>query len=374
MNNNIKKIIAALCAITLSASLTVFTEAAEIFTIEKAIEYAKEKSYKIETLENNILAAKNSAESARLTQKKLKNIANDSYMSYSGIDTTLVQRGYYYHLAQFSHRSAQRALISAEYELESNIELAFYDYINSKKKVDFAQEDLDKAKSRYEYASKKYAQGSISALELESFSLAQLNAQNALNSANRTQNSKLMNFKALINYPLDKELDLVGTFERQPIDTTTVTEATKLYESSVSKADLDENFALAKEKFASETAYYTAGKYEFFTAKANFANSEGQYNQALNGAKISIQTAYDNMQNIYETLDYLDKSFGFIKAQEQAAKIRYEQGTITSNDYLDAAAQLTSMQNTIADTELGAWNAVVSYRKLFDCKNTVFAQ
>jgi len=372
MNNNIKKIIAALCAITLSASITVFAEAAEIFTIDKAIEYAKENSYTIETLENNILSAKNSAESARLSQKKLSK--NDSYMSYSGIDTILVQRGYYYHLALFGHRSAQRALISAEYELESNIELAFYDYINSKKKVAFAQEDLDKAKSRYETAAKKYSQGSISALELKSFSLAQLNAQNALNSANRTQNSKLMNFKALINYPLDKELELVGTFERQSIDTTTVAQATKLYETSVAKADLDENFALAKEKFESETAYYTAGKYEYFTAKATFANAEGQYNQALNSAKISIQTAYDNMQNIYETLDYLDKSLGFIKAQEQAAKIRYEQGTITSNDYLDAAAQLTSMQNTIADTELGAWNAVVSYRKLFDCKNTVFAQ
>ena len=373
MKNITKKFIGAICALTLSASVTVFAEAAEIFTIDKAVEYAKENSYTIETLENNILSAKNSAESARLTQKKLKNIKNDLYMSYSGIDTTLVQRGYYYHLAQFGHRNAQRALISAEYDIEANVELAFYDYINSKKKVAFAQEDLDKAKSRYETAAKKYSQGSISALELESFSLAQLNAQNALNSAKRTQDSKLMNFKALINYPLDKELELVGTFERQPIDTTTVEEATKLFEASVTKADLDENFALAKEKFASETAYYTAAKYEYYTAKATFANAEGQYNQALNGAKISIQTAYDNMQNLYETLAYLDKTLEYTKAQEQAAKIRYEQGTITSNDYLDAAAQLTKMQNTIADTELGAWNAVVSYRKLFDCKNTVFA-
>lgn len=382
----LKNCVSALCLVSMLLTAAVPVMAAEektqvqspviteTLTIHKAIEYAKENSYSLVSLKHSEEAAKYNEEAARVSYKNSRKTKEYGMMVLGTVDSLLLSSGYYYRASQFQHRMAKRDIITAEYTLESDIELVFYTYISAVKKTEIAENDVKSAQERLDFAENKYSMGAISALDRDSFKIALTEAKNNLSAAQRNEETALLNLKSVMNYPLDAQLKVYGEFTRHEMEKTTVEEALKLYQDTVEKANIDENFELATEKYNTAITFYTAGRYEFFAEKASYALAQEQYNKADDGARINIQNAYNQMVTMYETLAYLDETLKYTQANVNAAKLMYEQGAMTASDYLDTVSQFTQLQNTMADTELGAWNAVMAYRKTFDIKNTVFKE
>lgn len=343
-------------------------EKTEFFTIDDAIEYAKEHSSTLAALKAKEENAKYVESEARQTHDNMRKIA------VSDINSYLVAGGYTYDAARFSYRAAQRNTIQGEYTLESKVSQAFYSYLSTVKKEQLAAESLASAHERVTSAELKYNNGTISANDFESFKIAELQAQNNLNTASRSKEYSMMQLKSAISYPLDQNLIVSGEFTRQPMDTTSPEDALAKAQTSISHVNAKESLELSASKLKRYLTFYSQRQPAWYSAKAEYAEAELTYNTALENEQLEIYNAYNNMLSLYETLDYLDKNLAYTQNQVDAAKARYELGMITSDDYISAVQQLDSLKNNISDTELNAYLASVQYRLTFDCENTIFEE
>ena len=351
-----------------SADANTSATAAQFFTIENAVEYAKEHSLKLVEL-------KAKEENAKLAEREARISYNNARkMAASDINTYLATSGYSYTAARFSSRAAQRNTILGEYTLESNVSQAFYTYIIAVKKEQLSRESLESAHERVTSAELKYKNGTISENELESFKIAELQAQNNLNAAVRSKDYSMIQLKSTIGYPHDRELIASGEFTRRPIDATTPEEALIKAQTSISHVNAKETLELAESKLKRYQIFYSPIQTTWDSAKSDYAVAELSYNTAIENERLEIYRAYNNMLSLYESLEYLDRNLAYTQKQVDAYKMRYELGMITSDDYLAVVQQLDSLRNTLSDTELNAYLASVQYRLTFDCENTVFEE
>ncbi|MGM9936289.1 MAG: TolC family protein, partial [Candidatus Ornithomonoglobus sp.] len=345
------------------------------FTIDKAIEYAKEHSRSMAALTAAEATAQAQKEENRKTYSDTrKSIFNDSNPALAGSSTDsiyLITTGYVYRSYIFQYAVAQRSTKLKEYTIESEVKSAFYTYLNNVELVDIAKSSLNSANERVTYAQVKYNNGAISANDLEKFKLDAVEAQNTYNSAVRARDLSMIQLKSTLNYPQEDELIVTGSFERQPMDTTTPEEALKKSENSIARVNAEEALELAKFKCDRSVLHYTSGTVGAKSAKAEYAQAELDYYNTVEQLRINIYSAYNTMVDVYESLEYSDKALELTEKNVEAARRSYDLGLITSDDYLTAEQSLESMKNQLSSAELSAYLATVQYKLQYDCENTI---
>ncbi len=343
----------------------------QVFTIDDAIEYAKQNSRTLAACKASEALSKAQKEETRKASKDTREQIFGSEMGASSDGTYLILTGYTYRASLFSYAMAQRSTIQQEYTLESEVKTAFYTYLNSVELAELAKDALNSAKERVVYAEVKYKNGTISELELEDFRLAVIEAENAYNSAVRAKDLYMMQLKSVLNYPQENELVVTGSFERQPMDTTAPEEAFAKSENSISMVNIKETLELAKLKFDKSIAHYTSNSLGGRTAKAEYAQAELNYYNSIESLRIGIYNAYNSMITAYESLNYADRSLASTEKKLAAVKRQYELGLSTSDDYLSSVQLYNSAKNKIAAAELNAYLTTVQYKLCYDITNTI---
>ena len=343
----------------------------EVFTIEKAIEYAKKNSLSIAAVTAAEKTAKTQQDSARRSYHDTREAVFGSEFGSSNDATFLVITGYSYRAAIFNHTVAKRTTAEKLYTLESEVKNAFYTYLNNKEKEEIAKSSFDSAKERLTHAEQKHKNGTISLNDLESFNVALIKAENDYNSARRTTELSMVQLKYVLHYPQEDELIVTGSFERMPMDNVLPEDALKKSENSIARVNAEETLELAKLKCEKSVGHYTSGTVGAQSAKAEYAQAELNYYNAVENIRINIYKAYNNMVSAYEALDYCDKSLELMENNVLAAKNRYDMGTITSDTYLTTVREYDSLKNQTAAAELSAYLASAQYKLLYDCQNTI---
>ena len=343
----------------------------EIFTVEKAIEYAKKNSLSIAAVSAAEKTAEIQKNQARRSYHDTREAVFGSEFGSSSDATFLVLTGYSYRAAIFNYAVASRAVAEKNYTLASEVKNAFYTYLNNKEKEEIAKNSLTSAKERLLHAEQKLKNGTVSQNDFESFDVAVVKAQNDYNSAQRTTELSMIQLKYILNYPQEDELIITGSFERTPMDTTSPEEALKKSEKSITRVNAEETLQLAKLKCEKSVGHYTGGTIGAQSAKAEYAQAELNYYNTVENIRINIYKAYNNMLTAYEALDYCDKNLELMEKNVLAAKRRYDMGTITSDTYLSAVREYDSLKNQTASAELSAYLACAQYKLLYDCKNTI---
>ncbi len=343
----------------------------QTFTIDEAIEYAKQNSRTIAACKASESLAKAQKEEAKKASRDVREQIFGSEYGASSDSTYLILTGYTYRAAVFGYAVAQRSSIQQEYILEADVKSTFYAYLNSVELADIAKSSLDSANERVTYAEVKYKNGTISALELEEFKLAALEAEKTYNTAVRTKDLNMMKLKSVLNYPQEDELIVTGSFERQEMDTTTPEEAFAKSANSISMVNLNETLELAKLKLDKSIAHYTSNSVGARTAKAEYAQAELDYYNSVETLRINLYSAYNSMADAYEELKYADQSLASIEKSVDVVKRQYELGLVTSEDYLECVQLYDRTKNLMVSAELGAYLTTVQYKLCYDIQNTI---
>lgn len=360
---------------TADSAVVTSTEAAQVFTIDKAIEYAKANSKTLASCAATEKYQKYSVDEARLLFKNTRKAVNSKYSTgLSDINTSLVSNGFVYRGAKLSYRVAQRDTIAQEYNLKCNVTQAFYGYLSCVNKETYAQEAFKLAQDNVAYAQIRYDGGIISENDLLNFKIAEMNAQNTLNQATRDKEYSILNLKTVLNYPLAEPLNISGSFSREEKSAIPLADALEKSKKSISYANIEDSFALAQEKKKRYQGFYSSNQAAWHSAAAEFANAELTYKNQLEQLTLGIYNAYDAMLTAYESLDVLDKTLEYTQKQMMAAKISYDLGTMKSSDYISATQAYNQIKNSLVDAELGAYIAKNAYESTFDCVNTVFEE
>lgn len=343
----------------------------QMFTIDKAIEYAKEHSRTMAAVKAAEATAKAQKEETRRTSKDTRNSIYKSDMGASSDGTYLIITGYTYKAAVFAYAAAQRSTVMQEYLLESQVKSAFYTYISNEKQAEIAKSSRDSANERLSHAELKYSMGSISQIELEQFRLAAIEAENSYNAAIRTKDLSMIQLKSTLNYPQSDELYVSGSIEATEADTTLPEEALKKSENSIAMVNAKESFELAGFKREKGIAHYTSGSVGANSIKAEYSQAELDYYNTVENQRITVYSAYNSMVSAYETLDYSKKSLEVAEKSLEAAKRSFELGLTTADEYLSAVQNFDTMKNRISSAELNAYLAKVNYKLQYDCQNTI---
>ena len=346
-------------------------QSVKTFTINDAISYAKEHSSSLAAVKASEAYAKSSAKEARIGQSILK---GNKAMSVSDVNMALVISGYTYNAALANSRMAERSVIQTEYTLESNVSILFYTYLSNLEKVSIAKDSLSSAQELTKAAELKYSGGFISDIDMERTRISEEEARSAMNSAERTLELSMIQFKAGINYPLNQPLQLIGEFTQPEKEATTYETALIKAEKSISRANAEDAFNLAREKKGIYQGYYTSNQPAWHSAEAEYATAELNYTNAINNERINLYSAWSAVQSAYESMNNIHRNLELMLKSVEAAKISYESGTMSTKDYLDLTRDLHSLKNNCLDVELMLYSANEQYRLLFDCENTVFEE
>lgn len=111
-----------------------------------------------------------------------------------------------------------------------------------------------------------------------------------------------------MSYPSDKELTLSGTFERQPMCETGLTDAFEKSKTSVNRKNLDAGIDIERRTYQCYVNFYTASEYQAKTQKAKLAQAETEYKNNLADLKLGIINSYNTMCSTYNQLNYIDKA------------------------------------------------------------------
>lgn len=361
----------AVCAEEIAAIQNKENKAVQIFTIDDAVNYAKEHSSSLAAAKASEAYAKSSANEARVNKSILKDNKN---LVVTDISPILVTSGYAYNAALANYRIAQRTVLQTEYTLKSNVSILFYTYLSNAEKVTIAKNSLSSAQEITKAAEIKHSNGFISDIDMQQTRIAEEEAQADLNKAERELELSMLNLKSGISYPLDQPLQITGAFTPPSKEETSYETALMKAEKSISRANNEDSFKIASQKRKVYQGYYTSNQPAWHSAEAEYISAELKYKNAINDERINIYSAWSNVQATSERIDTARKYLELAQKRVDAAKLSYSLGSMSTKDYLDAVRELYSTKNSLLDGELGLYSVNEQYRMLFDCENTIFEE
>lgn len=363
INMKSKKLLSVVCAAVLTLGVTA---AAQTMTVEEATQYALENS---PAYKSAIAAAKANEYSAKESAKTYKNYHDsDSYlsqMSITSFDLYLVRMGYVKNAADFQLRVAERECERQNSSIKLTVRNNFYTYLSSKEKVKIAEDNLASVQERLAQATEKKKLGTVSDLEYTTFENSVLSAQNALAQAQRTAESDLRALKLTLGYELDGELSVSGKFERNTEKPLTPTEAIARLSTSADYMTLNETLALAEERAEWAQRWYFSSENGYWTEKYTLEKAQADNKNSLESIKSGIYTMYDALLTLDESINQVEASIALLKSNVDAAKLQYDLGMITAQDYVELQQQYVDAKNSLVDLQLSEYVAKLQYKSLY---------
>lgn len=342
------------------------------FTAESAVGYALENSLDIKAKQEKITSCE-LKEKADAAQRKRVNHTYERTSTAPGINdlnTFLLTSGYVEYADGVQTTIAKRTLAESKYQLKMRVENKFYSCINADKKITVAKDALDNANENARIAKEKLDAGVIGSIEAASFDLAVVAAENNYTSAQKDRDYMYSELKQLMSYPTDNTIVLTGTFERQPMNTTTLETALSTLDTNANKLNLDAGLDLQEKLLARYKSLFTTSMYDYQAQKAVYAEYEAEYNSNIGQLRLAVENSYNTMVNTYNQLNYIDKAIELKEQQTEAQRTSYELGLSTASQYITAIQELDDLKLQRVDAELGAYLTSEAYTLTYHASET----
>lgn len=362
-----KKIISGLLTFMLMTSnLCAFAaEATPItttMTIDDAIAYALEHSLTIDSAKTAVEAQQYTLSTARQTQDQLKKVED---WSAAGFEEGLMVSGFTVTAARTQTEIAKRNLLTAQNNLTIQVKSDFYTYLSAKEKITIARTNLQSAQEKLTYAQAKKESGTISELDYLRFALAVKEAQNALNQAERAADLSALQMKFTLNYPQENELILEGVFQMPAITVKSADDAVLLSKSHVTYLTLQDSLTLAEERWQKARNWYFPTQLGYSLEQTTYQTAQADFQKNVNELEMGIRKTFDGLQTLKENVQYTEESVALLQRSTEAAKLQYEMGMITANDYIDRQQQFFHAQNQYKDLQLSYLITALQYRAMY---------
>ena len=329
------------------AKNTVYT-----LTLDDAISLATEDNPKLNACDIKKENYKTQLSAAYIQKSAYKNNSVKIYAS-SGYDAIYIKNGYYVDLYE-----SQVGLCDYEYEqikstLAYNVTQKYYNLKNCEKLLNIAKNSYNLVSENYNNAKTSYNLGLIPKYDLDSTAIGLKKAENAVLLYENNMNIAKEDFKIAIRKN-NEDCDFVLTDEIkcEDFDTNLSDDLINAEKSRYDIAGLKSQYDLSKKyldmtALPSNTARYTDAYSKFITAEYNYTNNKDLI-------LLGIKTSYNSISSAKNDMDTARDNLTLVNDAYNIAKIKYEQGMITSTE-------LTSALNNISQAEIELENAKLTY-------------
>lgn len=350
-----------------TAAQTSETANKTVFSVEDAVSYMLENNPTIKAAEENIT----SCELKEKADSKSGTRARDAYdrtatgPGINDLTAFLLTSGYAEYADGVQTAVAKRDLAETKYKEEMQLTNKFYSCLNADKKVRVANDALNTANENKRHADDKLEQGVIGAIEANSFGLAVISAQNSYDDSVRDRDYMYSELKQLMGYPAEKEITLIGVFERRDMNDKSLEDALAGMDKTANKMNLDASLDVQKKLLEKYKSLYTSTMYDYQAQKYAYAQAEAEYNDSVGALRLGIISSHNTMVSAYGTLDYVDKAIELKEQQSDSLKTSYELGLSTASEYITSVQELDDLKLQLVDAEIGAYLASQAYELMY---------
>lgn len=198
----------------------------------------------------------------------------------------------------------------------------------------------------------RYNMGQISALQLSQVKAGQSSLASGLETLRMNLSTYKMQLEMMIGADLTGEIVLgampaVTAKELEAMDLeadllTAKTNSYALHEAALTLAD-------AKEAYddAGGDGYLKPEKYEYKKAKHTWNSAQHTYNNTIQEFELKFRTLYAQVNDCYQIWNGALVSLASEQESFKASELKYQQGTISKNAFLDAQDSLTAAEETV---------------------------
>lgn len=321
-------------------------------TLDEAIALAVEGNPSLNACEIKKDNYKTQLSAAYIQKSSYKNNSVKIYAS-SGYDAIYIKNGYYVDLYE-----SQIELCDYEYEqikstLAYNVTQKYFNLKNCEKLLNIAKNSYNLVSESYNNAETSYNLGLIPKYDLDSTAINLKKAQNAVSLYENNLNIAKEDFKiAIRKNNEDYDFVLTDEIKCEDFDTDLSADLTTAEKSRYDILGLKSQYELSKKylditALPSNTARYTDAYSKFITAEYNYTNNKDLI-------LLGVKTAYNSIFSAKNDMDTANDNLLLVNDAYNIAKIKYEQGMITSNE-------LTNALNNISQAEIELENAKLTY-------------
>ncbi len=247
----------------------------------------------------------------------------------------------------------------------------YYGLKYAQESLSIAEASLATAKKSYETTQLKYKLGTVSKLDFNQATINYSKTQNEVKAAQAELSTAKMQFNSFLGLDLNSTVKLTSSVSEATMPTITLDAA--ITDALANRSELitaDYNASMAKRNLTSAEPYpHSGAKY----VSANFTYQSTLY--AAKAAKdtvvIDVNTKYNNMHNLYDTVQLDKKNVAAAQDTYNMALKRYELGMTTLTEVQGAEQMLNSTKVTLANDEVSFQVAVKEFELCIGAGTTV---
>jgi len=212
----------------------------------------------------------------------------------------------------------------------------------------------------------RYEMGQISSLNLAEAKAGRTSLVSGRETLNMNRNSLRLQLQSMLGMELTGKLALAGLPElhRSELDAMDVeADLAKAkaasYELLAAQSTLDD----AKEAYEDACDEYNSNtkKYEFVSAQHTWQAAQHTYTATVQNYELSFRALYAQVKDYEQVLAAARTSLAVKEDSLAAARIKFEQGTISQFDLLDVQDTVAEAQDTVNSAEIDLFTAYNNY-------------
>lgn len=214
----------------------------------------------------------------------------------------------------------------------------------------------------------RHQRGQISDLQLSQVKNGQVQLDSAMATLERNIKLYTAQLQSLAGMELTGELILTEVPEittEQLAGMEYQTDLEKAKAASYTLYDADETLADAKEDYddAAHEYGYNEKRYEFVSARHTYQAAQYTHEAAFQSFEMSFMTAYTAVEEYQTALKAAQSAYALEKHNFAAQELKYQQGTLSQNNYLAAQDTLKDAENAVTTAKHNLFTAWLTYEQ-----------
>ena len=212
----------------------------------------------------------------------------------------------------------------------------------------------------------RFEMGQISALTLSEAKAGRTSLISGRETLNMNRTSLRYQLQSMLGTQLDGKLILAGLpalaqsdLDKMDLDADLEKAKAASYDLLAANATLED----AREAYEDACNEYNSSlyKYEFVSAQHTWNAAQHTYDAAVQNYELSFRSLFAQVKDYAQVLSAAQTTLAVKKDNLSAAQIKFEQGTISQFDLLDAEDAVAEAQDTVASAEIDLFTAYNNY-------------
>lgn len=253
---------------------------------------------------------------------------------------------------QTSYKNSEEEKAVTEQKIAYEMEQSFIEILNLERDIEISERNIDIQEKNLNISRAKYNMGLLSKQELNEAESSFEKSKESIETQKTNLKNAFKNLNIIIGESdTSKEYNLLIDVEYNPleIETSIETYAEARTLESVSVKNAERNLQVTKQSYVVEQVSDTGTTVSLMQAENSVSTSEMSLSDMKENMENQIVNLYNTIKSLETSIENNKKQLSDLNKNLEIAKLKYDMGSISEIELLQAENQVVEMENTIIE-------------------------